>query len=98
MAIQTVIPASEARKNLASYLREFRNDPATSDPIVFGPQRNAEAVLIPIEQYRELLAHAEELALRAEVVDVMAKDTGQRSDVADLARKHGFDPTEFGLA
>lgn len=98
MAIRSVIPASEARKNLASYLRDFRNDPAAAEPIVFGPQRNAEAVLVPIEQYRELLAHAEELALRAEVVDVMSKDTGQRSNVADLAREHGFDPAEFGLA
>jgi PHD/YefM family antitoxin component YafN of YafNO toxin-antitoxin module len=93
----SVHPASEARRDLAKYLRTFRETP-DSDPIVLGPNRRAEAVLLPIDQYRRLLERVEELTAQAEVRDVLAKDSGARGDVADLAREHGFDPAEFGLA
>lgn len=96
MAI-AVHPASEARRDLAKYLRAFREAPNDAEPIVLGPHRNAEAVLLPIEQYRALLDRIEELTARAELADVLAKDTGARGDVADLAEAHGFDPAEFGL-
>ncbi len=64
---------------------------------MLGPNRRAEAVLLPVEQYRALLERIEALTARAEIADVMSKDTGARGDVSDLARDLGFDPTEFGL-
>ena len=93
----SVHPASEARRDLAKYLRAFREAPAEAEPIVLGPHRNAEAVLLPIEQYRALLARIEELTAHAELADIAARDSGKRGDLADLAEAHAFDPTEFGL-
>ncbi len=96
MAID-VHPAAVARRDLAKYLRGFRESPETAQPIVLGPHRRAEAVLLPIEQYRALLERVEELSVQAEVADVLRTDDGRRGTVADLARQHGFDPAEFGL-
>jgi hypothetical protein len=98
MAVTDVISAADARRDLPKYLMEFRKAPESAAPIVFGPHRKAEAVLLPVAQYRALLGLIEELTVRAEVADVLAKDTGRRGEVADLARAHGFDPAEFGLA
>jgi hypothetical protein len=93
-----VIPAAVARRDLSKYLKEFRKAPESAAPVVLGPYRNAEAVLLPVAQYRALLGRIEELTVRAEIADVLAQDTGRRGDIADLARAHGFDPAEFGLA
>jgi len=98
MALTEVIPAADARRDLPKYLKEFREAPESAAPVVFGPHRKAEAVLLPVAQYRALLGRIEELTVRAEIADVLAKDTGRRGDIADLAREHGFDPAEFGLA
>jgi PHD/YefM family antitoxin component YafN of YafNO toxin-antitoxin module len=92
-----VHPASDARRDLAKYLKAFRESPADAEPIVLGPHRKAEAVLLPIEQYRAMLDRIEELTARAEIADVLSRDSGQRGDVAQLARDHGFDPSDFGL-
>ena len=97
MSILDVIPAGDARRDLPKYLKAFREAPEQADPIVFGPHRKAEAVLLPIEQYRAMLARIEELSVRAEIAEVLQKDTGERGDIAGLARAHGFDPAEFGL-
>jgi hypothetical protein len=97
MAI-AVQPSGEARRDLPKYLEGFRESPLDAEPIVMGPHRKAEAVLLPIEQYRALLARLEELSARSEVADVLLRDTGARGDLADLAREQGFDPAEFGLA
>jgi len=98
MTVHDVIPAADARRNLPKYLRAFRDAPEAADPIIFGPHRKAEAVLLPVEQYRSMLARIEELSVRAEVADVLQKDTGERGDIADLARAHGFDPAKYDLA
>ena len=97
MAITKVIPAADARRDLPKYLRNFRKSPTQAAPVIFGPHRKPEAVLLPIEQYEALLDRVEELTVRQEIADVLAKDSGKRRDVADLAREHGFDPAEFGL-
>ena len=93
-----VVPSTTARDNLPKYLKRFRRSPGTAQPVILGPNRKAEAVLIPIAQYRELLERAEAVSVRAEIDDVLAHDTGDRGKIADLAREHGFDPAEFGLA
>lgn len=97
MAID-VHPVSALRSDLSTHLKAFRLAPDTAEPVVLGAQRKAEAVLLPISQYRALLQRVEELSVRAEVADVMARDTGGRRTAADVARELGFDPTEFGLA
>ncbi len=92
-----VIPAGDARRDLPKYLKAFRQAPEEAEPVVFGPHRKAEAVLLSIEQYRAMVARIEELSVRAEIADVLARDTGERGDIAELARRHGFDPSEYGL-
>lgn len=39
----------------------------------------------------------EELAASEEVREALAKDTGERMELADVTREGGFDPSEFGL-
>lgn len=97
MPVIEVIAAADARRDLAKYLRAFRRAPSSARPVVLGRHRRAEAVLMPLEQYRALLARLEELTVRAEIADVLSADTGERGEVADLAREHGFDPSEYGL-
>lgn len=97
MPVLEVVPAGDARRDLPKYLKAFRDAPENADPVVFGPHRKAEAVLMPIEQYRAMLARIEELTVRAEIADVLTKDTGQRGDIVELARAHGFDPAKYEL-
>ena len=97
MPVRDVIPTATARRDLPKYLKAFRRAPAKAEPVVLGPYRKAEAVLLPVEQYDALLERIEELSVRAEIADVLQRDSGKRSDIAKLAREHGFDPAEFGL-
>jgi len=39
----------------------------------------------------------DELVASEEVREALAKDTGRRVELADVAQEAGFDPAEFGL-
>ena len=97
MAVRDVVPTAAARRDLPKYLKAFRRSPTKARPAILGPYRRAEAVLLPVQQYEAMIDRIEELSVRAEIADVLANDTGKRGDIAALARKHGFDPAEFGL-
>jgi predicted nucleotidyltransferase len=53
--VSTVITVASARTDLSRILRSFRSEP-TTPPVVLGSHRNAEAVLISYEQFRQLTA------------------------------------------
>lgn len=98
MAIpQTVVPSAEARDHLSSYLRLFREQRGQADPVVFGSHRKPEGVILSYERYAWLIEVLDELVASEEVREALAKDTGKRAELADVALEAGFDPAEFGL-
>jgi hypothetical protein len=50
-----------------------------------------------LQTHERLVEFLDELAASEEVREVLAKDAGKRVELADVARKDGFDPSEFGL-
>ncbi len=55
---EAVVPTSEVRSALGRITRRF--DAGDTDPVFFGSQRRAQAVLVPIATWEKLLAHAED--------------------------------------
>jgi antitoxin StbD len=94
---QTVIPSTEARNDLPSYLKLFREKGEKADPVVFGSHRKPEGVILSFERYEWQMEILDELAASEEVREAIAQDTGNRVELADVAREAGFDPAEFGL-
>jgi len=94
---QTVVPSAEARDRLSSYLKLFREQRGQADPVVFGSHRRPEGVILSYERYEWLTGVLDELLASEEVREALAKDTGKRVELADVAREAGFDPAEFGL-
>lgn len=95
--VRTVVPSAEARDRLPSYLKAFREEGQSAEPVVFGSHRKPEGVILSYERYERLIEFLDELAASEEVREALAKDTGKRVELADVARESGFDPSEFGL-
>jgi hypothetical protein len=93
----TIVPSAEARDHLASYLRLFREEGERAAPVVFGSHRKAEGVILSYARYARLVEIFDELVASEEVREALAKDTGERVELADVAREAGFDPVKFGL-
>lgn len=94
---QTVVPSAEARERLASYLKSFREDGQSAEPVIFGSHRKPEGVILSYERYERLIEVLDDLVASEEVREALAKDTGKRAELADVARESGFDPAELGL-
>jgi antitoxin StbD len=94
---RTVIPSAEARNQLSSYLKLFRERGGQADPVVFGSHRKPEGVILSYERYEWQTEILDELVASEEVRDALAEDTGKRVELADVSREAGFDPAEFGL-
>lgn len=94
---QTVVPSAEARERLSGYLRLFREKGHQAEPVVFGSHRKAEGVILSYQRYEWFIEVLDELVASEEVREALAKDTGKRVELADVAREAGFDPAEFGL-
>jgi PHD/YefM family antitoxin component YafN of YafNO toxin-antitoxin module len=94
---QTVVPSAEARDHLSSYLKLFREQRGQADPVVFGSHRKPEGVILSYERYEWQMEILDELVASEEVREAIAKDTGKRAELSDVAREAGFDPAEFGL-
>jgi antitoxin StbD len=94
---QTVVPSSEARDHLSSYLKHFREKGGQAAPVVFGSHRKPEGVILSYERYEWQTEILDELVASEEVREAIAQDNGNRVELADVAREAGFDPAEFGL-
>jgi PHD/YefM family antitoxin component YafN of YafNO toxin-antitoxin module len=60
MAITHVLGTSEAREQLSQVLERFRRDGADAEPMLFGPHRKAEAVVLPVAVWERLLLMEEQ--------------------------------------
>jgi PHD/YefM family antitoxin component YafN of YafNO toxin-antitoxin module len=94
---QTVVPSAEARDHLSGYLKLFREQGGQANPVVFGSHRKPEGVILSYERYEWLTEVLDELVASEEVREALAKDTGKRVELADVAQEAGFDPAELGL-
>lgn len=95
--MRAIVPSAEARDRLSSYLKEFREEGEGAEPVVFGSHRKPEGVILSYQRYERLVEVLDELAASEEVREALAKDTGKRVELADVAREGGFDPSDFGL-
>lgn len=96
-SFRTVVPSSEAREQLSSYLKLFREGGEQADPVVFGSHRKPEGVILSYERYEWQMEILDELVASEEVREALAQDAGRRAELADVSREAGFDPAEFGL-
>ncbi|KAA9104743.1 hypothetical protein [Microbacterium rhizomatis] len=88
-----VLPTSEARGQLSSALRRFREGGALAAPVVFGAQRRPEGVVIPFELYAELLPVIEDVEI-AHLVRERDK-AGASVPLADVAAAIGLNPDDY---
>jgi PHD/YefM family antitoxin component YafN of YafNO toxin-antitoxin module len=68
----TVMPVAEARKELSTLLKGF-TDKTQSEPVYIGAHRKAEAVLVPLSIWEQLLDFIDDLEI-AKIV----KERGDR--------------------
>jgi hypothetical protein len=61
--------------------------------VFFGAYRKPEAVVMPVEQYYELLEMLDDLTIALEVRGRDRADTGERIDLEDFARDQGLELT-----
>jgi antitoxin StbD len=84
-----VLPTSQARTDLSTTVDQFRTDGLLSSPVLFGSHRKAEAVIIPIELFEELLPAIEDIQLN-ETLRRRINDGTPRISFEDLVEKVGF--------
>lgn len=93
MSMPEVFTSHAAREQLPSTLKRFRDEGISAEPLVFGPHRKAEAVVIPFELYSKLLPAIEEIEI-AELIRERSA-AGDATPLSDLAESIGLDPTDY---
>lgn len=76
---------SNTRERLTSHVARFRQAGAQAEPVVFGDHRRPEAVLLSFETFQILLDIAEDAYLAERARERLAKDTGERISLEDVA-------------
>ena len=84
-----VLPVSEARKEFSSILKSFSEEDQT-EPVYIGAHRKAEAVLIPVSVWEEMLDLVDDLAI-SKIVKERGDGPFIRTSVAELAAEIGLD-------
>ena len=72
-----VLATREARAQLPSLLKRFRQDGADADPVVIGARRRPEAVVLSYERYLQLAGGRERVAA---ALERQARETGETID------------------
>jgi predicted nucleotidyltransferase len=67
MDVVEVRPVHEARAELTRVLRDFRDNPATAQEVVFGAHRSPEAVIVPYRRYLRIRDAPRTRSLREQV-------------------------------
>src|SRR5438105_13597933 len=62
-SLPEVMPVGEAREALSRVLEVFRREGRNARPVCFGCRRQAEAVIIPVELFEELVPLMEDVLL-----------------------------------
>lgn len=91
-----VLPTREARRRLSGFLKESRERGADADPVFFGAHRKPEAVVLSYAAYQDLVDALDDVLISREVATRDAADDGERLELADLIRRQGLEPADFG--
>jgi PHD/YefM family antitoxin component YafN of YafNO toxin-antitoxin module len=86
---------SDARANLTSHVARFRAEGIGAEPVVFGDHRLPEAVLLPFETFELLLDVAEDIVIAERIRERDARDSGNRTTLAEAAAELGIDLDEL---
>jgi antitoxin StbD len=97
MALPDVLPVGQAREALSKVLDAFRRDGRDARPVFFGSRRQAEAVIIPIGLFEEMLPLVEDVLIAREVRARLAADDGTRLSFDELVESVGLDPAQFDV-
>jgi hypothetical protein len=90
-----VLPVGEARETLSKVLANFRRDGRDARPVFFGSRRRAEAVIIPIDLFEQMLPILEDVLIAREIQARRARHDGTLLDFETLVKEAGFNPDEF---
>lgn len=93
MSIPHVLPSHAARDELPKALRRFRSEGLSSEPVIFGAHRRAEAVVIPFDLYSQLLPAIEEIEIAAIVRQ--RSQAGAATPLSELAESIGLNPADY---
>ncbi|WP_166979452.1 nucleotidyltransferase domain-containing protein [Paramicrobacterium fandaimingii] len=89
---EEVVTLSESRATLTQIVRSFREHPDSSTPVIIGAHRRPTAVIVPIEQYRNMSD-----GVRIEPGDVRSLLHERRDLIMRLAAMHNLDDVKvFG--
>lgn len=90
------MPVGEAREALSQVLDIFRREGLNARPVFFGSRRRAEAVIIPVELFEELVPLMEDVLIAREVRARLAAHDGTTwLDFDSLVKESGFDPADL---
>lgn len=90
-----VLPVAEARESLSKVLDRFRRQGRDARPVFFGSRRQAEAVIIPMELFEEILPLIEDALIARDVRSRLDRHDGKWVDFDTLAQEAGVDPAAF---
>lgn len=94
-SLPEVMPVGEARDALSRVLAVFRREGRNARPVFFGSRRQAEAVIIPVELFEELVPLMEDVLIAREVrARLAARDGTTWLDFDSLVKESGFDPAD----
>lgn len=61
-----ILSTRDARAQLPSLLKDFRERQMSAEPVIVGAYRRPEAVLLPYDSYRALLEYLDDIAISKE--------------------------------
>ena len=90
-----VLPVAQARESLSKVLESFRRQGRDARPVFFGSRRQAEAVIIPMGLFEEILPVIEDMLIAREVRARLDRHDGNWVDFDTLAEEAGVNPAAF---
>lgn len=93
-----VLTTTEAREAIPSIALRCHELGIDAGIVFYGPQRRAEAAIIPVALLEALAPFLEDVALAETLRLRRAEDTGVRHTLAELDELHGFDPAAVDAA
>lgn len=82
---QQVIPVSQARTDISTILKSFTSS-TSSEPVFIGAHRKAEAVLVPVSLWEEILDVFEDIEIGKIVLD-RASGISNRQPFEEIVKK-----------
>jgi PHD/YefM family antitoxin component YafN of YafNO toxin-antitoxin module len=82
---QQVIPVSQARTDISTILKSFTSS-SSSEPVFIGAHRKAEAVLVPVSLWEEILDVFEDIEI-GKIVLERASGISNRQTFEEIVKK-----------